>query len=95
MITLKQAMALCRVEPDELVEMIRDGQTRYDGVWFAGWRIRELFDMRKVYVVRIDTVFSYEGEYEGLLFTVRNVSAETLKKLFYAEKKGVRHGQKS
>ena len=89
MITLKQAMALCAVDADELVELIRDGQSRRTSVWFTGRRIRELFDMRKVYVVRIDTVFSYEGEYEGLLFTVRNVSAETLKKLFYAEKKGV------
>lgn len=87
MVTLKQAMSLCRLRDDELVSLIRDGQTRYDAVWFSGRKIREVFDMRRVYVVHIDADFSFDGTYEGFLFTVRNISVDELRKLFYAEKR--------
>lgn len=82
MITLRQAMRLCDVEDCEFLNLIRDGQTRRDAVYASGRLIRETLDLRKVYVVRIEPIWEMYGpDYDGLLFTLRNITVEELQKL--------------
>lgn len=73
MITLSEAFKLCQIRDDELVRMVKEG----DSYWYApsfytGAEIRKHKDMKKIQVVHIRPCFVF-GEYEGMEFEVRGL----------------------
>ena len=81
MITLIEAYRLCNIK-EEAVLLQAANDTRQDHFWFWSKRVPELFDMRKVKVIRIEPCWErYGPDYLGMLFVVRGIDAETLREL--------------
>lgn len=81
MITLSQAFRLCNIGNEGVYLQVISGAKRGEFYFWSG-RVRELFDMKKVRVTRIEPRFDpYGPDFEGMLFTVNGITPEELQKL--------------
>lgn len=91
-ITLSRAFLLCGIR-EEKVYLRAFGDQTYTDHYFWSGRVRELLDMTKLIVTRIEPRFEpYGPDFDGMLFIVKGITAEELRKLSYrAANKGC-HG---
>lgn len=81
MITLSQAFRLCGID-HEVVYLQAVGSR--DDFFFSERKIRNMLDMKKIKVIRIEPRFDRFGpDYLGMLFVVRGIDGESLKKLYW------------
>ena len=76
MLTLAQAFRLCGIKDEGITIKTRD---RPGGEWVWSRAITNRFDLKKVYVTKIDTEFSYDGEYYGFSFSVVGLTTKDIK----------------
>ncbi len=82
-ITLSRAFRLCGIR-ESAVYLRAFGDQAYTDHYFWSGRVRELLDMTKLIVMRIEPRFEpYGPDFDGMLFTVKGITAEELRKLSY------------
>ena len=73
MITLIEAVKLCRIPENEPVYLRKRGSSRFDYTLFTPHEMRNRFDMKKVKVYAISVRFeAYGPDYMGMEFEVDN-----------------------
>ena len=74
MITLSEAFKLCQIRDDEVVRMVKEGDSYpwYAPSFYTGAEIRKRMDMKKIQVVHIRPYFAFY-EYQGMAFEVRGL----------------------
>ena len=91
-ITLSRAFRLCGIRESAVYLRAFGDQTYTDHYFWAG-RVRELLDMKRLIVTRIEPKFEpYGPGFDGMLFTVKGITAEELRKLSYRAMNKNRHG---
>lgn len=72
MIDLYTAFKLTKIGDNEIV-YLKDKDQPYRGEHkiLNGKEVKEQYDMRKTKVIEIGPYFSFEGDYEGMMFTIR------------------------
>ena len=84
MITLSKAFRLCGVTGNEVVYLKAADDPNHNEYWFWTGRIIELFDMKKIHVIKIRPKFSIpDFTFKGFVFTVRGMNADDLRKMSY------------
>ena len=81
MVTLSEAFRLCNTG-DESVYLQAASDPHYEEYYFWSAKLRELVDMKKIKVVGIYPKFDrYGSDFCGMVFAVRGMTAEELRKL--------------
>ena len=81
MITLSKAFRLCGIGAESVyLQAASDKNSEKHYFWSA--KLRELVDMKKIKVVGIYPKFDrYDGDFCGMVFTVRGLTGEELREL--------------
>ena len=80
MISLSSAFRLCGIE-SESIYLSAASDEYHREYYFWSDKVREMFDMQKLHVVKISPHFEeYGPDYLGMSFTIRGITAEELRK---------------